>query len=129
MEKVKVLFVCLGNICRSPLAEALFKDKVARKGLAERFEIDSCGTSNYHIGDWPDERTLVNALKNGIQIDHRGRQLTYKDIEEFQFIVAMDRSNYNNIVRLTNDEDHRNKVLMMRMFDPQSDQEDVPDPY
>ena len=129
MVKIRVLFVCLGNICRSPLAEALFKDKIARKGLTQIIEADSCGTSNYHIGDWPDERTLLNALKNGIQINHLGRQLTIKDLEYFDFIIAMDRSNYHNILRLTNEEKHKKKVVLMRSFDSISDHEDVPDPY
>ena len=121
--------VCLGNICRSPLAEALFKNKIARKGLTQIIEADSCGTSNYHIGDWPDERTLLNALKNGIQINHLGRQLTIKDLEYFDFIIAMDRSNYHNILRLTNEEKHKQKVVLMRSFDSILEHEDVPDPY
>ena len=66
MDKIKVLFVCLGNICRSPLAEAIFKDKLKKKNLENYFEVDSCGTSNYHIGDRPDARTITNARKNGV---------------------------------------------------------------
>lgn len=129
MGKIKVLFVCLGNICRSPVAEGLFKHKVTKKGLNKVIEADSCGTSNYHIGGGPDERTIVNAMKNGIQLNHRGRQLTYLDLENFDFIVAMDRSNYDTILQLPNAEAHKEKILMMRSFDPQPDHEDVPDPY
>lgn len=129
MDKVRVLFVCLGNICRSPLAEALFKDKVARKGLDGKIEADSCGTANYHIGDWPDERTIANALKNGVSIDHRGRQLSQKDLENFDFILAMDRSNYDHIMRFPEAGKHKHKVALMRKFDNETEDEDVPDPY
>ncbi len=129
MDKVKVLFVCLGNICRSPLAEALFKNKVIKRGLENRIEMDSCGTSNYHIGDWPDERTIENALQNGISIDHRGRQLSERDLEHYDFILTMDRSNFSNTLHLVSHENQKNKIIMMRAFDPQAPQEDVPDPY
>ncbi|MCU0397311.1 MAG: low molecular weight phosphotyrosine protein phosphatase [Cyclobacteriaceae bacterium] len=129
MTKVKVLFVCLGNICRSPLAEALFKHKVESKGLHMHIEADSCGTSDYHIGQEPDDRTMINALKNGISISHRGRQLTTHDLEHFDFILAMDRSNYQNILRLPNAARHEHKIALMRMYDPQRTHDDVPDPY
>lgn len=129
MTKIKVLFVCLGNICRSPLAEALFKDKVRREGLHIHIETDSCGTGDYHIGEPPDSRTLANARRNGISIDHRCRQLQSEDLDDFHYIVAMDRSNYGNILRLADEELHREKILMMRRFDPHGPHEDVPDPY
>ena len=73
-SKVKVLFVCLGNICRSPLAEGIFRQKLADKGLSEFVEVDSCGTSNYHIGEQPDHRTVENAKKNGLILSHKARQ-------------------------------------------------------
>src|SRR6188768_3287743 len=100
MEKVKILFVCLGNICRSPLAEAIFKHKIKQKGWEQWVEADSCGTANYHIGDSPDPRTLANAKKNGVVIDHCGRQLSEEDLGDFDYILAMDNSNLNNILRL-----------------------------
>lgn len=128
MKKVKVLFVCLGNICRSPLAEAIFKDKVKRKGLSDRIEADSCGTSDFHIGDTPDPRTIRNALENGIVIEHLGRQLSVKDLEYFDIILAMDKSNYRNIFRLPGSQNYAEKVKMMRDFDPLGGEE-VPDPY
>ncbi|MBX2946369.1 MAG: low molecular weight phosphotyrosine protein phosphatase [Cyclobacteriaceae bacterium] len=129
MSNVKVLFVCLGNICRSPLAEAIFKHKISQRGYQHQVEADSCGTSNYHIGDLPDERTRANAHQNGISINHRGRQLQPSDLEYFDFILAMDRSNHQNILNLPNASLHRHKVYLMRSFDSTDDHDEVPDPY
>lgn len=127
-DKIRVLFVCLGNICRSPLAEAVFKHKITDNGLDDRVESDSCGTSNYHIGDPPDPRTIANARKNGVAIDHCGRQFTEQDFETFDYILAMDRSNFVNILRLPNAEKFKEKVQLMRDYDPFGGGE-VPDPY
>jgi protein-tyrosine phosphatase len=129
MKKVKVLFVCLGNICRSPLAEAIFKDKISKKGLAHLVEADSCGTANYHVGDSPDHRTIANARRNGIIIDHAGQQLQEQHITDYDFILAMDQSNFQNILGLKGAEAHRKKILMMRSFDASRDDDAVPDPY
>lgn len=129
MKKVKVLFVCLGNICRSPLAEAIFKHKIKERGLAHLVEADSCGTSNYHIGDQPDSRTIANAKKNGVAIDHCGRQLCAEDFQKFDYILAMDKSNYSNILRLPESGQYASKVKMMREFDPLTGSGEVPDPY
>jgi protein-tyrosine phosphatase len=123
----KVLFVCLGNICRSPLAEAIFWHKVKAKGLTESFYAESCGTANYHIGEAPDHRTIKNALKNGVSIDHKCRQLCTDDFEIFDEIFVMDRSNYNNALKVAGE--HHEKVKMMRVFDPNGGHEEVPDPY
>jgi protein-tyrosine phosphatase len=128
MKRINVLFVCLGNICRSPLAEAIFKHKVKQKGWSDLIYADSCGTSNYHIGGNPDPRTIANATKNGIVIDHCGRQFSAADFESFDYILAMDSSNYRNIMRLENSSKFGKKVQMMRAFDPNGDG-DVPDPY
>lgn len=128
MSKVKVLFVCLGNICRSPLAEGIFTQKVNEMGLSDHFEIDSCGTSNYHIGENPDPRTIANAFKNGVQLNHKGRQFSFADFLNFDYILPMDRNNRRDIEKLR-PEDANPEVLMMRYFDPLNKDADVPDPY
>ena len=124
---MKVVFVCLGNICRSTLGEAIFNERVRQRGLQDTFESDSCGTANYHVGGWPDDRTIKCAKKNGILINHFGRQLKREDLDKFDLILAMDGSNFQNILRLSTDS-NRSKVKMMRDFDPQG-KGDVPDPY
>ena len=129
MEKVKVLFVCLGNICRSPLAAAILRHKVKKYGLGAWVEVDSCGTSNYHIGDNADPRTIANAARNGVTIEHCARQLSQEDLDAFDFIFAMDRNNYHNILKLGNGNDLGQKLRLMREFDPESKGGEVPDPY
>ena len=124
----KVLFVCLGNICRSPLAEGVLKNYLLTKG--NRFvEVDSCGTSRYHTGEQPDPRTRKNAEQNCIVLSHQARQLEDKDFIEFDFLLAMDNSNLNNMRKLRSFEQNRNKVSLLRDFDPQNPGADVPDPY
>jgi protein-tyrosine phosphatase len=124
----RILFVCLGNICRSPLAEAVFKHRVNLLGLSDAFEVDSCGTADYHIGSQPDPRTVKNALKNGVPIDHACRQLCEQDFERFDRIFVMDEHNYRNTLRLA-PADHHHKVKLMRTFDPLGKDQSVPDPY
>ncbi len=127
---LNVLFVCLGNICRSPLAEAVFNCKVKAYGLESKFKSDSCGTSDFHIGELPDERTLICAKKHLIQINHRGRQINRIDIREFDYIIAMDQSNKINIQKLINQHGLKhNQIFLIREFQPKPDHLDVPDPY
>ncbi len=125
--KKRVLFVCLGNICRSPLAEAVFNHHVKTMKLEGVFSADSCGTSNYHIGDPPDPRTVRNATKNGVMMNHRGRQLSWKDLDEYDLILAMDSQNHRNILHIANAA-HETKIKFLRDFDPEGPG-DVPDPY
>jgi protein-tyrosine phosphatase len=129
MSKKRVLFVCLGNICRSPLAEAVFKHKVKAKGLDHLFEIDSCGTGNYHIGDPPDPRTVANAKRNGVVIEHLGRQLNDDDLAYFDVILAMDNKNLRSIQSLRSADEFSHKVKLMREFDSSEKGGEVPDPY
>lgn len=124
---MRVLFVCLGNICRSPLAEALFVHKISSLGLHDRFHADSCGTSNYNIGDGPDPRTLKNALRNGVRMDHTARQISLGDFEEFDRILVMDHQNMRNTLAVAATRHHA-KIMLMRSFDPLGPGE-VPDPY
>ncbi|WP_194776433.1 low molecular weight protein-tyrosine-phosphatase [Pararhodonellum marinum] len=127
---IKVLFVCLGNICRSPLAEAIFEHKLKNHNLHTKFFSDSCGTSDYHIGELPDERTIACAEKHGIPIKHRGRQINRVDIREFDYLIAMDRSNQKNIQNLIDKSGIKNKqVYLIRDFQPDADDPEVPDPY
>lgn len=129
MKKIRVLFVCLGNICRSPLGAAILKKKIRQKRWEHQVDVDSCGTSNYHIGAGADPRTVANATLNGVAIEHCARQLTADDLRRFDFIFAMDKSNYQNILKLGNSIDLRQKVRLMREFDPKNPGAEVPDPY
>jgi protein-tyrosine phosphatase len=125
----KILFVCLGNICRSPLAEAIFKHRVAQIGKSDLFEADSCGTSNYHIGARPDSRTIANALKNGITIHHKARQFSIKDFHSFDLIAVMDDNNLRNVQRISSKSEHLRKVVLLRSYDETKNVLEVPDPY
>lgn len=125
---MKVLFVCLGNICRSPLAEAVFKHKIQEHQLDSHVRTDSCGTGDYHIGDQPDPRTVQIAQRNGVAIWHQARQLSESDLVEFDYIFAMDSSNHRNILQLPSANLHQHKVRLLREYDPHG-LGDVPDPY
>jgi protein-tyrosine phosphatase len=97
IKKVRVLFVCLGNICRSPAAEGAFLDLVEKSELMEFFHIDSCGTGNYHIGELPHETTILVAESRGITLTHKCRQFIAKDFDRFDYILVMDKNNYFNV--------------------------------
>jgi protein-tyrosine phosphatase len=133
-EKIGVLFVCLGNICRSPTAEAAFRAEVERRQLTHRFDIDSCGTGGWHGGELAHHDTRATAKKRGIEITHRARQLASDDFERFDHLLVMDRSNETNVLRLATSPVHRAKVALFRSYDPLAESEgasglEVPDPY
>jgi protein-tyrosine phosphatase len=129
-DRIGVLFVCLGNICRSPLAEAVFHGVVADAGLSERFDIDSAGTSGYHAGEGADARTQAVARRRGIDIDHVARQIHASDFERFDYIVVMDRENLHKVERLRDRVAPHAAVRLLRAYDPHADEEqEVPDPY
>ncbi len=125
---IKVLFVCLGNICRSPLAEGVFNAFVLRDNLNKSILSDSAGTAGYHIGAPPYKRSLNIHEEHGILLEHCGRKLSSSDFEEFDFIIAMDKNNYKDIINLQNKSKGKAKVFLYRDFDPLG-KGDVPDPY
>ncbi|WP_116524655.1 low molecular weight protein-tyrosine-phosphatase [Seonamhaeicola aphaedonensis] len=123
---VKILMVCLGNICRSPLAEGILKSKLT----SHSFFIDSAGTANYHTGKQPDSRSIAVAKKYGLDISHlKARQFTVNDFDNFDFIYVMDDSNYQNVLRLARSESDVQKVSMILNLVYPNQNYDVPDPY
>lgn len=125
----RVLFVCMGNICRSPSAEGVFRALVEGRGIADRFEIDSCGTLDYHTGDAPDPRAQKTAKGRGIDISGlRGRQYRMSDFAEFDYILAMDHDNLSVLKRACPAE-HRHKLHLFCEYIPGRSNEEVPDPY
>ena len=129
-EKVRVLFVCLGNICRSPLAEGVFRRVVEEHGLADLFEIESAGTGHWHIGEPPDERMRQTARSKGLSIDEqRARQFAEEDLAHFDHIFVMDKENLNDVLYFDQDERYGGKVRLFREFDPEPGDYQVPDPY
>ena len=126
---VRVLFVCLGNICRSPTAEGVFRKRVTEAGLAGRVEIDSAGTHAYHVGAPPDARAQQAARQRGIDLSGlRGRQATARDIEQFDYVLAMDRENHENLLDICPD-GLEHKVRLFMEFAPARSEKEVPDPY
>ena len=131
MKKISVLFVCLGNICRSPAAEAIFIDLIEKKGLKDRFVVDSAGTGSWHIGKKADSRMRVSAERRGLNILSIARQINTKDFENFNYILAMDNSNFMNIIDLKNRNYSSNFSSIKKIQDFRSvfKDEEVPDPY
>lgn len=129
MNRVSVVFVCLGNICRSPTAEGVFGSLVKSRGLEEFIYIDSAGTSNWHIGEPPDPRATEAARARGIDLSAlRGRQATASDFSEFDYVIAMDDDNYTNLSRLANP-DQQHKLHLFLDFASGVVEREVPDPY
>lgn len=125
---MKFLMVCLGNICRSPLAEGILRDKIKKEAL--NWEVDSAGTSGYHDGELPDKRSIAIAKEHGLDItDQRSRKLTKQDLDNFDIIYVMDSSNYNDVMNLCETTTQKSKVrLIMNMVMPERNVA-VPDPY
>ncbi len=129
-SKIKVLFVCTGNVCRSPLAEGIFFHYLDQQNLSNYFEIDSAGTSDYHVGEAPDERAIAVAANYGIELTHVARQFAVTDFTNYDYILVMDHLNYDAVVALAHKEQYHDKVFLFRTFDPLAeDFYDVPDPY
>ncbi len=129
-ENIRVLFVCLGNICRSPAAEGLMKESVAENHTESRWTIDSAGTGNYHIGDLPDARMRAHARRRGLELTHRCRQVREGDFDDFDLIIGMDDSNVSNLRRLAPTPETEDKILPMSLFlSPPTICDHIPDPY
>ncbi|ACK67135.1 protein tyrosine phosphatase [Rippkaea orientalis PCC 8801] len=125
----RLLFVCLGNICRSPAAENIMNYLVEQANLADQIICDSAGTSGYHIGSPPDRRMKATALNRGIDLRGRARQFDWFDFDQFDLILAMDRDNYQNILALDTKGVYHHKVRLMCEFARQHSEKEVPDPY
>lgn len=129
MVNVRVLFVCMGNICRSPTAHGVFRNIVAEAGLADRIEVDSAGTHAYHVGEPPDARAMSTARKRGVDLsDLRARSASRSDFENFDYVLAMDRENLEVLRRLC-PRGQEEKLRLFLDFAPDLGRREVPDPY
>ena len=127
---VKISFVCLGNICRSPLAQGVFQDLVNREKLNQKIFVSSAGTGSWHIGNLPDERMRQTAQSKGIQLESRAQQFQSKDFNRFNLVLAMDHSNLANLEGIAPSTLPPGKLMLFRSFDPENNgNQDVPDPY
>lgn len=127
--QVAVLFVCLGNICRSPTAEGIFRRKLQERGYDGRIRVDSAGTSDYHIDEPPDPRAIAKAKRSGIDISRlRGRQVTRRDFEQFDYVLAMDSENLDDLLRRS-PKQFQDRVRLLMEFAPHTNVRSVPDPY
>jgi protein-tyrosine phosphatase len=129
MNNVKVLFVCMGNICRSPTAQGVFEKLVVENNLSDVLHVDSAGTHAYHIGELPDARASEAAERRGVDLSRqRARRVSVEDFEEFDYVLAMDQSNYQDLVGLCQPE-HSAKVRLLLEYAPGLPMREVPDPY
>jgi len=129
MSKLSVLFVCMGNICRSPTAHGVFQDLVDKAGLSDIISVDSAGTHAYHVAEEPDPRAQESALKRGVDLGNlRARKAIEDDFLEFDYILAMDKSNFGHLLALA-PEGHENKLKLFLEYAPDLGVTEVPDPY
>ncbi|MEX2570826.1 MAG: low molecular weight protein-tyrosine-phosphatase [Gemmatimonadota bacterium] len=128
-NRVGVLFVCLGNICRSPLAESVFRHLVRDRGEEDRFEIDSAGTSGYHVGAPPDVRSVATARARGVEVTGAGRQMEPADLHRFDYVIVMDRQNLAKVEQLNERANGTARIHLLRDWDEEGGGGDVPDPY
>ena len=131
MDKISVLFVCLGNICRSPAAEAIFKGLINDKGIGNQFIVDSAGTGSWHVGKQADSRMRFAAKQRNINITSNARQIREDDFRKFKYILVMDDSNFNNVIDLKNRVKGSDfaKILKIQDFSSIFNEKEVPDPY
>jgi protein-tyrosine phosphatase len=129
-EPIRICFVCLGNICRSPTAEGVMQQLTRAAGIADRFVIDSAGTGAYHVGERADSRSRAEALRRGVDLTSRARVFVAEDFERFDYLIAMDRKNFSDMQRLARDPALLRKLHLLRSFDNEAAGAlDVPDPY
>ncbi|MCS7084709.1 MAG: low molecular weight protein-tyrosine-phosphatase [Bacteroidia bacterium] len=128
MEKIRVLFICLGNICRSPMAKAIFVHRLKEAGLDQNVEVDSAGLGGWHEGEKADERTLKVLARHGVALEHRARQIRPRDLFDFHYLVVMDNANYERVEQMMRSRRTDAQLLKMAQFDPNG-KTDVPDPY
>jgi protein-tyrosine phosphatase len=127
---MRICFVCLGNICRSPTAEGVFRKLVDEAGLGTKVSIDSAGTGGWHAGELPDSRSAAAAKVRGYDLVHRARKFTPADFDRFDLILTMDRDNYDNVMRLARGRTHVPSIKLLREFERGApDGAEVPDPY
>ena len=128
--KISVLFVCMGNICRSPTAEGVFRHVVKQAGMQDKVMIDSAGTHAYHIGESPDKRSQAKAKEQGVDLSkQRARKALAEDFEHFDYIIAMDRSNYEDLKRLISNQEQAQKLSLFMDYADNWNNTEVPDPY
>jgi protein-tyrosine phosphatase len=127
---LRLCFVCLGNICRSPIGEGVMRHLLEQAGLAERVQVDSAGTAGYHQGELPDSRARAAGRRFGVEVGGRARQFEKADFERFDYVLAMDRSNFEDLSELAPSDGARQKLHLLRSFDAASVAgASVPDPY
>jgi protein-tyrosine phosphatase len=129
---VRICFVCLGNICRSPTAAGVMRYRAAREGVADRLVIESAGTSDWHVGSPADPRSAAELARRGVPLEHSARQFTAADFGRFDLVLAMDDANVAALRAIAPDGEARGRIRLLRAFDPASDPDDpphVPDPY
>jgi protein-tyrosine phosphatase len=127
---VSVCFVCLGNICRSPTAEGVLRHLVREAGLEKAVHVDSAGTGSWHVGDSPDRRACAAGQRRGIEIAGAARQFKRSDFAKFDYVIAMDSANFDDLAELVPDDEAKKKLFLLRAFDPASPPNaSVPDPY
>lgn len=129
-EKKRILFVCLGNIIRSPLAEGLFTKHAREAGVEDKYDVDSAGTGSWHVGEPPDPRMVRVAARYGSNYSHVARQFQHGDFDDYDLILAMDADNRNNLLRMARTPEDKAKIHLLREFDPDGGpNQPVPDPY
>lgn len=130
MDPVRIMFVCTGNICRSPLAEAYFEDAAGRAGVADHFVVESSGLDADHIGEPADPRMVETAGLHGVRIDHRARRFRPREVADYDLVLVMDRSHLRRLHTALADPSLRERIVLFRRYDPEAfGDEDVPDPW